>query len=192
MIKIKTTTIKHFFVCLYSLKVGLEAAIALKIINEILYTNATISPWQEALIAILLRQFLVIPYRETFLDYWYIALPNDDLAPIDTLLKVDFSEMWFPIDFANELIKIVEAKIYPYPKKAGSITTEYYASKESPFWLSMSYGRNCVRLDKLRFAYDRGSPSDFYKYYWDELMAKPGVRSHWGKWMPKNGDVAMD
>ncbi|KAI6660413.1 hypothetical protein LOD99_13999 [Oopsacas minuta] len=187
--KTQSTKIKKYHHEVGSLKVGIEAAIALKITNEILTRSDPVKPWEETVIAFLLKQFLPIPYKETFLDYWYIALPNDDLAPIDTLLKVDFLEMWFPIDFADELIATLQQKVFPYPKKAGNITTEFYASKESPFWLSMSYGRNCVRLDKLRWAYDIGPPRDFYKYYWDVLMAKPGARFHWGKWMPQNGDV---
>ena len=188
--KTQSTKIKKYHHEVGSLKVGVEAAIALKIIDGILYyTEGKIEPWQEALIAFLLKQFLPIPYVENFLDYWYIALPNDDLAPIDTLLKMDFMELWFPIDFANELITTLQEKVFPDPRKTGSITTEFYASKESPFWLSMSYGWNCVRLDKLRYAYDAGNPRDFYKYYWDVLMSKPGARFHWGKWMPLNGDV---
>ena len=187
--KTQSTKIKKYHHEVGSLKVGIEAAIALKIIDELLNTSGEIKPWKENLIAFLLRQFMTIPYLETFLDYWYIALPNDDQAPVDTLLRMDFLEIWFPIDFANDLIKILEDKIVPYPKKVGSITCEFYASKHSPFWLSMSYGRDVVRLDKLRYAYDAGNPRDFYKYYWDVLMSKPGARFHWGKWMPLNGDV---
>ena len=187
--KTYSTKIKKYHHEIGSFMVGVEAAIALKIMNEILSRSGAVQPWEEDLIAFLLKQFLPIPYKEDFLDFWYIALPNDDLAPVDTVLKVNFLEMWFPIDFANELIQILEAKVFPYPKKAGSITAEFYASKESPFWLSMSYGRNVVRLDKLRWSYDVGSPRDFYKYYWDVLMGKPGARFHWGKWMPLNGDV---
>ena len=63
------------------------------------------------------------------------------------------------------------------------------ASKESPFWLSMAYGRDVVRLDKLRYSYDIGSSSDYYKYFWEALMGVKDMRFHWGKWMPENGQT---
>ena len=34
---------------------------------------------------------------EKFYDYWYNALPNDDHAWIDTLIRVQFTELWFDI-----------------------------------------------------------------------------------------------
>ena len=168
---------------------AVEAAIALKFIDCILKKSCPVTPCEEKIIAFLLKQFLPIPFCEKFRDYWYIALPNDDLAPVDTLLKVNFMEMWFPIEFANDLIKTLKEKVFTDPKKCGSITTEVYASKASPFWLSMSYGRDVVRLDKLRYAYDSGSPSDYYKYFWEALMGVKGMRFHWGKWMPENGQT---
>ena len=168
---------------------AIEGAVALKIIDEILKRSATIHCWEEKLIAFLLKKFLPIPFTEIFCDYWYIALPNDDLAPVDSLMKVNFMEMWFPIDYANDMIRTLKEKVYTDPKKSGSIATELYASRESPFWLSMAYGRDVVRLDKLRYSYDIGSPSDYYKYFWEAFMSVKGMRFHWGKWMPENGQT---
>ena len=77
--------------------------------------------------------------------------------------------------------------IFENQKVAGNFATEIYGAKESPFWLSMSYGHDVVRVDPYWYHYNKGDIRNYYTHFWNALLDLPGARLHWGKYLPNSG-----
>jgi D-arabinono-1,4-lactone oxidase len=78
-------------------------------------------------------------------------------------------------------------ELFKDQKAAGNFATEIYGAKESPFWLSMSYGGDMVRVDPYWLARNRGDLRKYFSYFWGVLLDISGTRLHWGKYLPLPG-----
>jgi len=124
----------------------------------------------------------------TFNDYWWRCLPNDDLTFIDTWIRVQFTEIWIDIEKAPEVISVLQELFQTSPEACGNFGCEVYSAKRSPYWMSMSYGRDVIRIDPYWFEYNLfGNINDFFTLYWNKLLNIETARLHWGKHFPKFG-----
>jgi D-arabinono-1,4-lactone oxidase len=122
---------------------------------------------------------------KTFCDDWYVALPNDDQAKVDEVIRFQFSEIWVDMKDFDELDEKLRKLFKENPTVAGNFCVEIYPAKASPFWMSTSEGHNVVRVDLLWFEYNTvGSFYEYYKNFWDRLLVIPSARLHWGKHLP--------
>jgi len=68
------------------------------------------------------------------------------------------------------------------PTSAGNLGVEVYGAKQSPFWLSMSYGSDVIRIDPYWWEHNvKGNLNDFFGVFWQGLLQIEGARCHWGK-----------
>ena len=122
-----------------------------------------------------------------FRDVWYRALPVDDQAQIDTLIKTDFTELRSPVEGIDRAVAILE-EMYEDQTIAGNFACELYVAKQSPFWLSPAYGHDVFRIDPYWWAHNpHGTPEMYFTHFWDRLLDIDGTRLHWGKYMPEPG-----
>ncbi len=171
---------------LQSIMASLAAAGVLKITNAIVQREEP-TDLDYKIMALLLKLFIPLDKPQSFCDLWYKTLPNDNQVPEDTIIKVDFTEIWIPVEKCQQVMDILEKMFQDNPKSAGSFAVEIYGAKESPFWMSMSHGSDVIRVDPYWWHYNEGNIRDFYAYYWDALLGIEGARLHWGKWLPLPG-----
>jgi hypothetical protein len=115
---------------------------------------------------------------------------------MDTIIRLDFTEIWIPVEKSQAVIDIMQDMFKKNPKAAGSFAVELYGSKASPFWMSMSHDCDVIRIDPIWWHYNEGSIREYFAYFWDALLGIEGARLHWGKWLPlpgqKCGDVVFN
>ena len=161
------------------------AAIALAICN-FLIEKPDPTAIDYDIIGAILRVFVPLGKPKPFRDIWFETLPMDNEAHTDSIIKVDFTEIWMPLDQCQTVMDKL-AKLFENQKAAGNFATEIYSAKESPFWLSMSYNQKMVRVDPYWWAYNKGNKREYFSYFWDVLLDIPGTRLHWGKYLPLPG-----
>ena len=161
------------------------AAISLATMNFLLETpNPTTLDYY--LIGAILRVFVPLDKPKPFRDIWYQTLPMDNEVPTDSIIKVDFTEIWMPLDQCQTVVDKLLV-LFENQQACGNFATEMYGAKETPFWLSMSYNQKMVRVDPYWWAYNKGDKRKFFSYFWDVLLDIPGTRLHWGKYLPLPG-----
>ena len=169
------------------------AALVLTICNRLLVDKPGEITYD--VIGYLLRQFVSLKDTQNFADAWDLTLPSDNQTPVDTIIKVDFTEVWLPLDQCQPVMDKLK-ELFKNQQAAGNFATEIYCAKESPFWMSMAYGRNVVRVDRYWYHYNEGDLRTYFSYFWDVLLELPGARLHWGKYLPhygqKCGDITYD
>jgi len=127
---------------------------------------------------------------QKFCDWWWRALPMDNEIS-DTIMPVSFTELWFPIDQTEGIMNELNVLFTTDFAAVGNFFTEVYAARESPFWMSPSYGGNKVRVDATWFtANKKGDPAEFFKPYWS-TFEKRGYKCHWGKYTPDDYGVGV-
>ncbi|KAF3916737.1 hypothetical protein ABW20_dc0107024 [Dactylellina cionopaga] len=131
---------------------------------------------------------------QSFADHWNIALPNDDQALIDTVIRVQFTEIWIDIEDAEDVLAALTDLFKVDPFAAGNFGVEIYPGKQSPFWMSMSYGRDVIRIDPYWWEYNViGDLNSYFDKFWKVLLPRfPSARLHWGKHWPNLGTVYGD
>ncbi|HTL08361.1 MAG TPA: D-arabinono-1,4-lactone oxidase [Chitinophagaceae bacterium] len=160
------------------------AAGVLYIINELQF-NATAL---RKIIASLLLNMINPPNASDFCDEWYIALPSDDQAMVDTVMRTQFTEVWIDVEHVNDVLKALSKLFADDELAGGNFGIELYGAKKSSFWLSPAYGRDVVRVDPFWWEHNpHGKPEEFFTKYWKVLLTIPTARLHWGKHMPKVG-----
>ena len=160
------------------------AAIVLKMCNCILQKpNPT--EFDYNLIGILLSPFVSLGPPKPFRDMWYKTLPMDNEVPTDSIMKMDFTEIWIPLEKCQDVMDKLQELFQKNQQACGNLATEIYGAKETPFWLSMSYNQKMVRVDPYWWAYNKGDKRKFFSYFWDALLEIPGSRLHWGKYLPR-------
>ena len=87
------------------------AAIALMTCNRIIQ-EANPTDYDFKLIGFLLRQFVPLKPAKEFCDLWYKTLPNDNQAPVNTIIKTDFTEIWLPLDQYQKLMDKLERCVF--------------------------------------------------------------------------------
>ena len=161
------------------------AAIVLKLCNCLLQKpNPTEIHYD--LIGLLLGSFVNLGPPKAFCDMWYNALPMDNEVPTDSIMKMDFTEIWIPLEECQDVMDKLQ-ELFEDQQACGNLATEIYGAKETPFWLSMSYNQKMVRVDPYWWAYNEGDKRNFFSYFWDALLEIPGSRLHWGKYLPLPG-----
>ena len=128
-----------------------------------------------------------VPRR--FNDHWWRVLPNDDLAAIATWVRVQFTEIWIDLADADAVFAALRELFSNDPVACGSFGIEVYAAKRSPFWMSMAYGHDVIRVDPYWLEYNgHGTLEDFFGRIWQVLLSRfPSARLHWGKHLPAAG-----
>ncbi|XXY19965.1 D-arabinono-1,4-lactone oxidase [Sorangium sp. So ce216] len=161
------------------------AAAALYAVNELESTGLDVLQSVARFIVTLMNP---IDEPKRFCDRWHLALPHDDQALIDTLLRVQFTEVWLDVSKTGEVLSALRDLFKSDERADGNFGIEIYGAKESPFWMSQSYGRDVVRIDPYWWEYNpRGSLEEFFTKYWDVLLTIPTARLHWGKHFPEVG-----
>lgn len=135
----------------------------------------------------LLKLFSDPKDRKEFCDVWYKTLPIDDQADVDGIIKTSFSELWFPRAQLNEVMTRLEALFDKHPEAAGNFIVELYCAKQSPYWLSPSYGQDAFRVDLYWWDHNIGDVNKYFGLFWESLLDVPGARLHWGKYLPVPG-----
>ena len=162
------------------------AAISLATCNFLL-EKPDPTPIDYNIIGAILRVFVPLDKPKPFRDIWFETLPMDNEAHTDSIIKVDFTEIWMPLDQCQTVMDKLLNLFENNQKAANNFATEIYGAKESPFWLSMSYNQKMVRVDPYWWAYNKGDKRQFFSYFWDVLLDIPGTRLHWGKYLPLPG-----
>ena len=161
------------------------AAIVLKMCNCLLQKpNPTKVDYN--LIGLLLRPFVSLGETKSFRDIWYKTLPMDNEVPTDSNMKMDFTEIWIPLEQCQNVMDKLQ-ELFEDQQACNNLASEIYGAKETPFWLSMSYNQKMVRVDPYWWAYNKGDKRKFFSYFWDTLLDIPGSRLHWGKYLPLPG-----
>lgn len=107
---------------------------------------------------------------------------------IESLIRVQFTEVWIDIDRTDEVIEVLEKLFGKKPDAGGNFGVEIYPAKKSPFWMSAAYNRNVIRIDPYWWEFNsNGNLEGFFDEYWRILMTIPTARLHWGKHFPKLG-----
>jgi D-arabinono-1,4-lactone oxidase len=125
---------------------------------------------------------------QNFCDHWYRALPNDDLALIDVVIRVQFTEIWIDLEDAQKVFDTLTTLFKNDQFAAGNFGVEIYPGKKSPFWMSMSYGRDVIRIDPYWWEYNViGDLDEYFDKFWKVLLPFESARLHWGKHWPAVG-----
>jgi D-arabinono-1,4-lactone oxidase len=125
---------------------------------------------------------------QNFCDHWYRALPNDDLALIDVVIRVQFTEIWLDLEDAQKVFDTLTTLFKNDLFAAGNFGVEIYPGKKSPFWMSMSYGRDVIRIDPYWWEYNViGDLDEYFDKFWKVLLPFESARLHWGKHWPAVG-----
>lgn len=160
------------------------AAIALKMCDCLLQSDPTECDYN--LIGITLCPFVMPGVEQSFCNIWYETLPMDNDIPTESIIKVDFTEIWIPLDQCQTVMNRL-GKLFENQQACNNLATEIYGAKKTPFWLSMSYEWNMVRVDPYWWAHNKGDKRKFFSYFWEVLLDIPGTRLHWGKYLPLPG-----
>ena len=162
------------------------AAIALAICNFLLQKPEP-TETDYKIIGDILRPFVPLNKKPvSFRDIWFETLPMDNDAHTDSIIRVHFTEIWIPLNQCQTIVDRLQ-ELFKNQKAANNFATEIYGAKKSPFWLSMSYDQDMVRIDPYWWAFNKGDPRVFFSYFWDVLLDIPGTRLHWGKYLPLPG-----
>jgi hypothetical protein len=123
---------------------------------------------------------------QEFWNTWWRGLPMDAELN-DELLPTEFTELWIPIEKTEEVMKKLQAHYRTNGLSAtGPYALEIYAAKKSRFWMSPSYGQDCIRVDIFWFKNFKGNPAEvYYPQFWD-LLKDFDFRLHWGKYLLKD------
>eukprot|EP00755_Sulcionema_specki_P021011 Sspe_Gene.1300::Locus_441_Transcript_1_1_Confidence_1.000_Length_1761::g.1300::m.1300 len=160
------------------------AAAVLWVVNVAEYSNIRIL--REA--AYLLINLANPIEGKDFVDKWYLALPSDDQVLVDTVLRVQFTEVWFEMGQTTEVLGALDRLFESDPLATGNFGVEIYCAKASPFWMSQSYGRDVMRIDPFWWEWNpKGNARDYFDKFWDATMHIPTARLHWGKMLPTIG-----
>ncbi|MEQ1744652.1 MAG: D-arabinono-1,4-lactone oxidase [Saprospiraceae bacterium] len=117
-----------------------------------------------------------------FQDYWWSGLPMDNQMS-DRLFPVWFTEMWIPLNQAQDVMNTLHGFYNSGPQNTMAFCCEIYAAKKSAFWLSPAHDTDVIRIDVFWFGNNSGDPTTYYQKFWD-LLAPFKFRPHWGKYLP--------
>jgi D-arabinono-1,4-lactone oxidase/FAD binding domain len=137
------------------------------------------------------EQFIVIEDKH-FQDNWMVALPMDNQMD-DKLWGTSFTELWMPIDHAQEVMRRLRdyfgsGSLADRYRKTGPFSLEVYPGPSSRFWMSAGYDRVSVRLNPFWFDSWPGRPEERFAPYWD-MVKDLDWRPHWGKYLPPASDA---
>lgn len=163
--------------------------------------KATLPNWFPALLDTFVPLDASKP-PQSFQDHSWDGLPTD-LAAKDKWLPVEFTEIWVPLDRAEEVMRRVH-DYFQQPgeeqadyKRTGTFAFELYAQRRSDFWMHPAYSdgaddwkAGAFRFNAYWFRRNTVDPLvQFFPSFWDLLRdADIPYRLHWGKFLPRRGD----
>lgn len=166
--------------------VSVLAASALIIANKLATIGTDLA---QQLLGLLIKPFVRLDDTQEYCDVWYKTLPNDDKAHLDHVVSLSFSELWFPRESIDTVMNTIEELVAANPEAAGNFVIELYCAKQSPFMLSPSEGRDVFRVDLCWYDHNQyGNANRYFGFFWEKLLSIPGVRLHWGKYLPHIGE----
>ncbi len=141
-------------------------------------------------------------HPQEFTDRAWHGLPMDNEAS-DTALPMAFTELWFPLPRAKDVMNLLSDWFAAEPDnraaydRTGINAWELYAAKPSSFWLHPGYSTGAddwkdgaFRVDVYWFAANERSPAHtFFELVWQHVRdAGIPFRLHWGKYQPVMAD----
>ena len=130
-----------------------------------------------------------------FFDWYWRSLCMDNQAD-DVLLPTEFTEIWIPIQYANQAVNLFKAQfqargydatgwfemeIYPGPPSGGWINPGYTTGNDE-------YANGTIRFDIYWFRANDTMPNTsegFFEQFWEMLRShNVPFRLHWGKYVP--------
>lgn len=144
-----------------------------------------------SLIDEVVKLFIVIEDKK-FQDRWFIGLPMDNQMD-DKLWGTSFTELWMPIDQADEVMRRARdhfgtGDLEERYAKTGPYSLEVYPGPSSRFWMSPGYDQVSVRFNPFWLDSWPGRPVERFAPYWD-MFKDLGFRTHWGKYLPPPSDA---
>lgn len=130
-----------------------------------------------------------------FSDWYWRSLCMDNTAD-DVLLGSEFTEMWLPIQYSQQVMNLLQAMFEAKGSTAtGFFALEVYAGAPSEAWINPGYSDGAdaykdgaCRFDVYWYRDNVGTPNTahaFFTQYWDLLRAHQiPFRFHWGKFIP--------
>ena len=121
------------------------------------------------------------PGTQQFQDTWLDGLPMDNRVD-STVLPIEFTEMWLPLDRTREVMQELAAYYREGGfRRTGTFCSEIYCTPRSDFWLSPAFQQDVVKVNLFWFARNRADPAtDFFPGVWKRLQ-RYDYRMHWGK-----------
>lgn len=166
----------------------LGAALILKINNYLDYFAGK-KRLAHLIKALLLKPFVNLNEQQIFCDHWHNALPIDDQTDVDGLINTAFSELWFPKEAIDTVMQRLQALFDCDPTAIGNFIVELYPAKDSPYWMSPAFERDSFRVDLYWWLFNKGDAIKYFSKFWQALIDIPGVRFHWGKYLPTIGET---
>ena len=132
--------------------------------NQTLASQPTVHIVYYLLIVILFnRHSTTISLELTPFIHWFHDLSMDNEVQVDSIIRVEFTEIWVPIDQCQTWCGSSKQKLFSKNQKAANnFAIEIYGAKSSPFWLSMSYQQDMVRDDPYWWTYNKAYPKTFF------------------------------
>ena len=123
---------------------------------------------------------------QEFYDLWLGSLPMDKVEFSNRLFDLEYTELWFPIDKAQQVISVLNQ----FYTADGYAATGYYcveimAGKQTSSWMSPAYRCDSIRVNIKLFRNSAREPRNFFAQFWD-LFAENNLpfRLHWSFDLP--------
>lgn len=123
---------------------------------------------------------------QLFWDNWLGSLPMDRVEFSNRLFYLEYTELWFPIEKAAQVIDTLQQHYTAGGYAAtGFYTVEILAGKKSSCWLSPGYQTDSIRINIMFFKNSSTIATDFFAQFWD-LFSENNLpfRPQWGKDLP--------
>lgn len=133
--------------------------------------------------------------KKEFEDYYYRSLPMDNAAD-DVLLGTEFTEIWLPIQYSEQVMNLLNEHYNKNGYAAtGAFSNEIYGGHPTQFWMHQGYTNGSdefkdgtIRVDLFWYMGNTGVPNDrngYYSQFWNLFkQANIPYRLHWGKFVP--------
>ena len=139
---------------------------------------------------------------QVFWDRW-TGLANDTNEYSNNLLPAYRTEFWIPTSHSQAAMQLLE-NFYKndFYKNAnnqnrnfanGSYVVEILGAKQTPIWLSPSFGEDCLRINFYSLHQNDEDVYAYFGQFW-KLFAESKIpfRLHWGYYLPQAGSSAPD
>ncbi|MGV3527736.1 MAG: D-arabinono-1,4-lactone oxidase [Flavisolibacter sp.] len=150
----------------------------------------------------LLNFFAPVGPPQVFWDRW-TGLANDTNEYSNNLLPAYRTEFWIPTSHSQDAMQLLE-NFYKndFYKNAnnqnrnfanGSYVVEILGAKQTPLWLSPSFGEDCLRINFYSLHQNDEDVYAYFGQFWKLFaVSKIPYRLHWGYYLPQAGSSAPD
>lgn len=141
----------------------------------------------------LLNVFAPVGAPQVFWDHWP-GLANDTNEYSNNLLPAYRTEFWIPLSraqaaiqllddfYKNEFFKVANSENRNVAN--GSYVVEILAGRQTSFWLSPSFGEDCLRINFYSLHQNEENIFSYFNQFWN-LFDSSGIpfRLHWGYYL---------